>query len=557
MKQIVIIALSFFVCSVHAQTIPYESQIPSDTMMMEFISTIVSKGQRMPGHPANQWVEDTLITLMNARGLQTTKEPVPNTRFWKPLQYEISITNGIDTLSFPCYPFVYNVNTPVGGVWGNAELYNGTPVGLGGKVVLMDYPLKMMTNAQAICSISEWCYDPDNNLSLTQHINPQTQKSDLADDVEAIQNIINPANRPSAVIAILNNYWNQEKIIGSWKGGQDTTDDNVPCIWVSKSTGDSLKSLMNNGYNQIRVKVEVQENLVTTNNVFGYLPGNDTNNIVLVSTHHDAPFRGGSQDASGIAVVWALMQYWSAVPQIDRPFSFVFYFASAHFDGIRGSKQFVVNNPAIINKTVLNLAFEHNAKEFEIINGQLTSTTRPEPRWVYVTNNSNLEQSVQTSIVTEDCRRVILSNPSITNIPFGDGFEIWKTGVPVVQHVSVPIHLFAYEDDTNMVHEDIDNWVRVYIRIIHDYSNTLTSVNSNFLESRSIILFPNPADGIIHIQFPDLITSFKVKIYNIRGQLVKEESNSNYLDISAFPKGTYVVRVYNQEKIWSRKIIKN
>lgn len=74
-------------------------------------------------------------------------------------------------------------------------------------------------------------------------------------------------------------------------------------------------------------------------------------------------------------------------------------------------------------------------------------------------------------------------------------------------------------------------------------------------EAKVFTVFPNPANGVVHIQAePNTnLANQTIKLYNLYGQLLQElPSGSTECDLSAYTKGTYILRVGSQ----SIKIIK-
>jgi hypothetical protein len=81
------------------------------------------------------------------------------------------------------------------------------------------------------------------------------------------------------------------------------------------------------------------------------------------------------------------------------------------------------------------------------------------------------------------------------------------------------------------------------------------------MDKESIIIFPNPSGGRFRIKNLDLYTTkCKLEIYNVLGQMIYSKANydqqaSNEIDISTYPKGIYLVKIYTGEKLYSEKIM--
>ncbi|MDO9186006.1 MAG: T9SS type A sorting domain-containing protein [Bacteroidia bacterium] len=80
----------------------------------------------------------------------------------------------------------------------------------------------------------------------------------------------------------------------------------------------------------------------------------------------------------------------------------------------------------------------------------------------------------------------------------------------------------------------------------------------------SLIIFPNPSNGKFTIELSSTGISnnnkFVVKIYNVLGEQIYlselKQLTRNEIDLSNIPKGIYFVNVYNEDKIYTRKIVK-
>ena len=79
----------------------------------------------------------------------------------------------------------------------------------------------------------------------------------------------------------------------------------------------------------------------------------------------------------------------------------------------------------------------------------------------------------------------------------------------------------------------------------------LNSIEEQVSEGKIFALYPNPSSDIIHLKFiiPNVSRKFKVKVFNMLGQLNFEDDFSNgdiSFEISAFPSGFYIVEVLDE-----------
>ena len=82
-------------------------------------------------------------------------------------------------------------------------------------------------------------------------------------------------------------------------------------------------------------------------------------------------------------------------------------------------------------------------------------------------------------------------------------------------------------------------------------ANTASSEN---LSSISINLYPNPTNDIVHISGFDRVDA--IRLYSLNGQLVKQLTNTNSINLSDHKRGVYLVEVIVDDKTLVNKLIK-
>jgi hypothetical protein len=74
-------------------------------------------------------------------------------------------------------------------------------------------------------------------------------------------------------------------------------------------------------------------------------------------------------------------------------------------------------------------------------------------------------------------------------------------------------------------------------------------------ENLSIGVFPNPSKGLVKVIGTDANTT-SIQVFNQNGMLVTSCERCNQTDLSAFPAGLYVLQIWNGEKLFSSRVIK-
>src|SRR5262249_15517088 len=112
---------------------------------------------------------------------------------------------------------------------------------------------------------------------------------------------------------------------------------------------------------QMTLTAETRKGL-TAKNAGAGIPGQNTNQIIVIDAHIDAWFSGAGDNGDGAAVMLALAKHFSK-PE-NRPARTLVFVASAghHTSGLNGPRGFIAANPDLVSKTVLVLNIEHVAQ---------------------------------------------------------------------------------------------------------------------------------------------------------------------------------------------------
>ena len=101
----------------------------------------------------------------------------------------------------------------------------------------------------------------------------------------------------------------------------------------------------------------------------------------------------------------------------------------------------------------------------------------------------------------------------------------------------------------NSLNEKID------LTISFNIENATLSVDSIFIEDQ-VYLYPNPANNFVYIKSKSDINT--INIYDVTGKLVKIfKQNENKYDISNFTSGIYLIKMIQNEIIYTKKLIIN
>ena len=130
----------------------------------------------------------------------------------------------------------------------------------------------------------------------------------------------------------------------------------VPTFSIGSADADALKSLMIEGPVTVKATlVAEQRSGLPSHNVWGTLPGTSTEEIIITA-HHDGLFEGAFDNASGVATMLGLAEYFSTVPRADRKRTINFVATAG-----RGGANAIKAQRDTMNNAVLVINSEHTA----------------------------------------------------------------------------------------------------------------------------------------------------------------------------------------------------
>jgi hypothetical protein len=93
--------------------------------------------------------------------------------------------------------------------------------------------------------------------------------------------------------------------------------------------------------------------------------------------------------------------------------------------------------------------------------------------------------------------------------------------------------------------------------------NTILSINDPVLNEKQVFVYPNPSMDIVNIKIENIASFDKVSfsLVDMSGKLVLQKSNVTsstqtfQIDIQAFSKGTYLLRILKNNNVITKRII--
>ena len=136
--------------------------------------------------------------------------------------------------------------------------------------------------------------------------------------------------RGAAAVFTINNVPGNARLQAGIGGPGSTASVDIPVFSLGKSDGEELRGLIEKGPTKVNIKLETA--LVPglkTGNVWATLPGKSAEDIVVLA-HRDGFFQGAGDNASGMAVMVGLAEYFAKIPQSQRPRTIRFLASTGH-----------------------------------------------------------------------------------------------------------------------------------------------------------------------------------------------------------------------------------
>ena len=455
------------------------NHVPSMEQVVDWITTIYDQGVRRPGYPADEKVEHWLLKQFNDFGLNDITREQINIKKWEASGGILKLwgKDNSQFLEISCFPIPYSrpLDKCKGELIINSKNSSTRGKILVSKMKMTKLPIK---NLKVLANVKRY-YDPENEFKhLTQNL-----PTILSLKIE-LEKAINDG--AMAFIGLLYTYpWETDKYYVPY----DAVERNIPAVWVSPKNSRKLLEMMDKGPIQCEITYKGKISPSCSHNIIGRLQGN-SDEWVIIGTHHDGPWNSAVEDASGIALVLAQAKYWAQIPKVQRPFNMIFVINGAHMAGAKGAQSFIKNYGAILDKTIVAIHLEHVGRDVKSKNRKLIPLDVPTVRWWFVSRILPLEEIVERVIIEEDLKRSLLLPPD--GFPPGnerpptDGSRYHPAGIPLISFLTAPPYLFDPADTLEMIHqESIEPLTRAVIQII----NSLKKYSA--AELRKLVLSKN------------------------------------------------------------------
>ncbi|MHA1264026.1 MAG: M28 family peptidase [Candidatus Helarchaeota archaeon] len=437
-------------------------QIPGSDEIFNWIKGLCQTPHRRPGTPEGHKAEQWVATQLKELGLDNVRmDPIP-IQVWSATNWSLEV-NGHEIPSF----FIVNTGfTPKDGITapliyvgeGRAKDFKKDDVS--GKIVVADVPfpyiptgllVKFLQILRAAYIIS----DPDHSISLRsgQYLNFVRQNflGDFLGITNSREEVYWQAFRRKAkgICLILKD---QPSNSNTHYGPYDGILKPLPGLWIGKYDGIELRKYAKAG----AIATLVLEGSVAPgkmHNIWGMLPGK-SEEVVMITSHHDAPFQGAIEDGAGVAQVLAQVKIWSEIPQYKRARTLIFVIGAGHFYGSQGGLYFARAHRDLMKKVKIVITLEHlGGKEVTEQNQQYVETKNLALTVMFTSHHPHAIAAVVNALKKNPAKRTLpIPSDFFTRVPVSDAAGyVLETGVPVISWIGCPYYLLDAHDTLDKV----------------------------------------------------------------------------------------------------------
>ncbi len=344
-------------------------QAPTLEIIKNDLEKICSVPHRRIGTKEAHEIENFLESKFIELGLENVKKEPVNVINWVAKNWKLSISNGNETTEISCFYVLNTEFTDKDGLTA-PMVYVGTgrdkdfkKIDVKDKIVVADIEFPTLPLGKLL-SIAKPYYiaDPTNSIDKTTkmvltfallNFPPQALGGKPRED-----SVYWRAVRRGALglILILRDY--PSNVNSHW-GPYDGTMKPIPALYLGKYDGMKVRELAQLCNSRATIILEGHKEPSIAHNIWGILPG-QSEELIMVSSHHDSAFKGASEDGTGVAMVLAQLRAWSKIPKNERPRSILFILTTGHLYGGIGAESFARKYRNDLLKNVLvDVNLEH------------------------------------------------------------------------------------------------------------------------------------------------------------------------------------------------------
>ncbi len=456
------------------------SKVPTQDEIVGWLDEFCRFDNRRPGEPGGHAGEDFVYRKFQEFGLENvSKEPVKIT-VWRAKDWSLKVQTEGGEEEIPTFYTLNTGFTPKKGLSaelvyvnsGSEEDFN--TIDVAGKIAVIDMEFATLPLLPLMLLKGYYLYDPEDTYKWWAAQPACWVRKNWNVDKDTSKSAYELAKK-SGALAVVWILKDQPANVVTHYGPYDGVMKDLPALYVGRDDGARLKGMLAAGsLNGTLIQTGTRAPGVM-HNVHGILPGK-SDEIVLITSHHDSPFKGYIEDGTGISMVLALAKYFSQVPVEEREKTMVFLASAGHFYGSEGIETWLENHREdIADRTVMNLNIEHvAAKEFvEDKNGDYNYTGKPQLRGIFIDNNDHMKDAIGEALRDNNLTRsAVIAIDALGEDPPGEGRFPHRLGIPVIHYISGPSYLLVDADNKDKVlFDELVPAAKTFIEIIEKLSH--------------------------------------------------------------------------------------
>ncbi len=426
--------------------------LPTEEEVFGYIADLYNMGARRTGSEADQAAIRYLEGKLKEFGFADVRSEPFRFDYWVPEEWGLTVEPDGDA-PWEVESFYVPYSGPTGGEGVTAEIADvgeGTEADfaaadVSGKIVLADLlPVDIGWDQMKLFSFI--AYDPEKTASGWSHPYPIGWMFRYHEVYERAR-----AHGAVGIIGILHDYPDMGDF--TYYAPYDGVLRPIPSLYVMEDDGVRIRERVAAGPVEARIVLQAQvfPQGGETATVYGVLPGR-SETVLMVHSHHDAPWASGVEDSSGVGMVLALARYFAQVPQDQRPRTMVFAFTGSHMVGAPSNQAFMeAHREDLMARMLFDICIEHIADDYL---PPLPPTGRVEPRGVFVAENPVVVSLYAGAVANYRMVRTLLFP---TGTPLGvptDAGPFARAGYRVISLISGPVWLFDDDDTLERVARD-------------------------------------------------------------------------------------------------------
>jgi len=290
----------------------------------------------MPGTKSDKQNAEYLLAKFQKFGLKNTKlEPVPEAVAF-PDAWKLTVGAGGKEEEIPCYFLRYAGFTTAAGVSapmvyvGKGRSEDFAKVDAKGKIVVGDvtgegFRVPLPQSAHNLSMNYDqfsknwpntfYTYDPDNTLANDKN------SENWPPDFGAYQGAVKAG--AAGFVGILENMAGDMNQFLHWYGKYE-----LPAVSIGPRSGARLRKMLADGSTEGKIVLTGTKGQENTYNIYGFVPGKNEDEIVVVQSHHDG---WTVNEATGAATVLGLAKYFGQLPPKTLDRTLMFFLVGSHF----------------------------------------------------------------------------------------------------------------------------------------------------------------------------------------------------------------------------------